>query len=319
MDIQLRNFRAGDEQLLLDLSAAADEADKAERRMFKEELEEWLHIPGCSPETDFFIAEADGQPAGYAGFDVQVGTRDRHIAYCGGAVVPAMRRRGIGNRLMEAAMRRAAEAMSGLQPEMPYHFESFCRSTQPDVMALFEAARLERVRYFFTMQRPLAGELPEAPLPAGIEVRPYRPEHDEAVHAAFDDAFRDHWGHEPTTREDWQHLFSGVPHMRPELWMVAWEAGEIAGFSLNYIDPAYNEQIDRLEGKVGQVGVRTNWRRRGLATALLALSLRALRDAGMDCASLGVDAASPSNAVALYERVGFGVQWQNVVYRKVLE
>ena len=53
------------------------------------------------------------------------------------------------------------------------------------------------------------------------------------------------------------------------------------------------------------MSVRRPWRRRGLARALVAESLRALRDAGMTSAVLGVDADNPTGALGVYEDNGF--------------
>ena len=315
---RLRNYTPDDKGTILAISAAADEVDRVERRMMPAELEEWLTIPGVQPCSDVFIAEADGRPVGYAGFDVLVGSLERHVAFVGGEVHPAFRRRGIGTALMAAAEARAAQVMDGLPDGMQRHLESFCRSVQDRAVALLCSRQMSPVRYFWTMQRPLHGDLPAPCPPAGLEIRAFREEDDEAARQAFDEAFRDHWGYEPVTPEEWGHFMRGVPHFRPELWFLAWDGDEIAGFTLNFVNPEFIAQVGRQEGKVAEVGVRRRWRRRGLATALLAHSLRALREAGMDTAMLGVDSENPHQAMELYERLGFRTRWKNVVYRKVI-
>lgn len=65
-------------------------------------------------------------------------------------------------------------------------------------------------------------------------------------------------------------------------------------WSNNSVDPTNIERAGRKEkGIVAEVGVRRAWRMRGLAAAPLAHGQRALREADMDYALLGVDAALP--------------------------
>ena len=62
-----------------------------------------------------------------------------------------------------------------------------------------------------------------------------------------------------------------------------------------------------------------NWRRKGIASALLARSLAALRDNGMTEATLDVDAENLSGALRIYERLGFEKRHHFVFYRKPLD
>jgi ribosomal protein S18 acetylase RimI-like enzyme len=64
------------------------------------------------------------------------------------------------------------------------------------------------------------------------------------------------------------------------------------------------------------VFTRRPWRRRGLATALIARSLVVLRERGMTSAALGVDAANASGALGLYEGLGFAVDTRASAWRK---
>jgi mycothiol synthase len=66
-----------------------------------------------------------------------------------------------------------------------------------------------------------------------------------------------------------------------------------------------NKLLGLRRGWLEHVSVRRRWRNRGLASALIAESLRGLRDAGLSDAALGVDAENISGAVRVYERMGF--------------
>jgi mycothiol synthase len=319
MAIQLRNYQAGDEPAILELFKAADEADQAERGLSAADLQEWMTGPGINPQSDFFIAEAGNLPVGFIGVDALPGKNEAHNAFCNGVVHPRYRRRGIGVTLMQAAEARARELMRDYLPGLPKRLNTFCRDFQAANKALYESREMAPARYFFTMQRDLSAELPTAPLPEGLVVRAFQAGEEEAAYTAFDEAFRDHWGYEPLPFEIFRHEFLDAPHFRPELWLLAWDGDQVAGFNFNVVNPDYIERVGRKEGIIAEVGVRRPWRKRGLATALLARSLRVLREAGMDYAMLGVDTQNPHKAVRLYENVGFYEMRRNVVYRKTLE
>ena len=303
------------------LLQAADTVDRAERAWTASELHKILNGPHTRATSDCFVAEAyGGAPAGFAALEPWVGTPGAQKVVVHGVVHPDWRRCGIGAGLMLAAEARAAEIMSTLPggAGLPQHLDAFCRSFQNDAAALFESRGMKPVRYFFGMQRDLRAALPDAVAPEGIVIRTYRAENSAPALSAFNDAFGDHWEFQVITPELWQHDFVGVPYFRPDLWFLAWDGDEIVGFTFNLVDLPYTERVGRREGIVDKVGVRRPWRKRGLGAALLAHSLRALREAGMDFAFLGVDADSLTGAVRLYERAGFRELRRTVVYRKVL-
>ena len=71
-------------------------------------------------------------------------------------------------------------------------------------------------------------DIPEAPLPEGLEIRDVRAAAHRAIFEADNEAFRDHWGHREQTDEDFQGLF-GLPDLDTALWSVAWDGDEVVG------------------------------------------------------------------------------------------
>ena len=61
--------------------------------------------------------------------------------------------------------------------------------------------------------------------------------------------------------------------------------------------------------------MRKAYRRRGVARALLARSLRTVRDAGAARAALGVDTENVNRALDLYEGLGFRLISDEFVYQ----
>jgi ribosomal protein S18 acetylase RimI-like enzyme len=168
-------------------------------------------------------------------------------------------------------------------------------------MALTDQQLAPSAAFTAQLREPIPAEA--TPLPVRIEG--YEPALAERVRAAHNEAFADHWSSEPLTPELWTRDFVGDPYFRGDLSFVAFDGGEVAGYTVNYVAEADWEAAGIREGWVGQLGVRRPWRKRGLATALLVRSMRAFRDAGLDAASLGVDAENPTGALGVYERIGF--------------
>lgn len=62
--------------------------------------------------------------------------------------------------------------------------------------------------------------------------------------------------------------------------------------------------------------MHADWRNRGIAGALLAMSLSELDARGMTEAALGVDTDNPGGALHLYTSLGFELQTYEAVYDK---
>jgi ribosomal protein S18 acetylase RimI-like enzyme len=151
--------------------------------------------------------------------------------------------------------------------------------------------------------------------PAGVEIRPFiRADHARAVHHAQQEAFRDHWGFvEERPFDEWQVRFDN-PHHDDALYFIAWEGDQVAGIAFCSIGQMGENDL----GHVDILGVRRPWRGKGLGMALLRYAFCSFQGLGLRGSTLGVDAASKTNAVALYERAGMNVRRHAMAYRKVL-
>jgi ribosomal protein S18 acetylase RimI-like enzyme len=181
--------------------------------------------------------------------------------------------------------------------------------------AVHIAAGFEPVHRWFEMLRPDLDELPDAPMPAGLEVRPVEPEHWRAIWQADLEAFSDDWD-APDLSETAFERFLGEPDQVPELWQVAWDGDQVAGHVLVTVDAESNARFGRRRAELDSVAVRAPWRRRGLARALIVRALAALRDHGETSATLGVDIDNPNQALTLYESCGFAVEVSGTVYER---
>ncbi|HET7181470.1 MAG TPA: GNAT family N-acetyltransferase, partial [Candidatus Limnocylindrales bacterium] len=233
----------------------------------------------------------------------------------GGEVDPAYRHRGVGTALLEENLHRQRELQIVEGSSLLPVFGSWSAERQPANIALLEAAGFEPTRYFFEMVRPDLDDLPERPMPDGLEIRPIDASLARAVWDADVEAFQDHWGGFDGSEEHLQRWLDN-PNTDLSLWVVAFDGDEVAAGVLNSIDREQNAALGIQRGWLGSVFTRRAWRRRGLASALVAESFRRLRDRGMTSAGLGVDGDNPSGALGLYEGLGFAQEMRSTAWRK---
>lgn len=321
--LRLRHW-AGERDLpaMFRANLAARTADgELERVTLEDMTSQYRHLENCDLERDLLIAEIDGEIVGYVRVD-WVDSNDGERWYGSTAVLdPAVRRRGIGRAMLawsEARRReiyreQLAAASIG---ERPTRLTTFVLDGDVGGHALLRGAGYEVQRRFFEMVRPDLDDVPDVPLPDGLEIRAFGPERDRVrfrpVFDAATEAFRDHFG--PVEGSDRQfEEFVEYPSGDPTLWVVAYDGDEVAGAVLNAIRDSGQGPVD---GWLDSVFTRRPWRRRGLARALIARSLTRLRDRGARRALLGVDATNPNQALHLYESCGFAVASSATAYRK---
>jgi mycothiol synthase len=316
-DVEIRRYRGpGD---LPGMSAAANEWRIAmgflELVTLASMEVQYANMETSDPLTDCFIAERDGTTTGYARVE-WADTRDGERTYGTILIVaPGPERPAVVDGLLDVAEARSTAISATHDTDRPRILDLFASGADADVIAAAGRRGYVLVRRGFEMLRPDLDAIPDVPLPPGLEVRPALPEHLRAIWEADAEAFRDHWGWVDDSESGWER-FRADPLADPTLWRIAWDGDEIAGQVRSYIDAETNERLGRLTGWTEYISVRRPWRRRGLARALLADSLRAIRDRGMEEAALSVDAGNETGALHLYESLGFTVQRTELIHHR---
>ena len=163
----------------------------------------------------------------------------------------------------------------------------------------------QEVRYFFDMSRPTSDPIPQYALAEGFEIKPADTEEKiNKVMKALDKAFEDHFGHTKLTDEIIE-AWKKEEDFNPKLWKVAWYGDKVAGSILNYISKDENEKLNRNRGYTENISTLREYRKKGIARALLTESIQMFRDMGLEETALGVDAINPSGALGLYESFGY--------------
>jgi mycothiol synthase len=282
----------------------------------------YANLRNSDPYRDVLVVEIGGEPAGYSRVEWWLEQDGNYIYNHFYSLAAVGRDKGLEEvitRYNEALLRERAQEMEHNSHAKPQYYETYALDHQKYKVGAVLAAGYEPVRYDYAMVRPDLENIPDIPIPEGLEVRPVTPDQFRAIYDAEREAFKDHWGMDEADEGDfdrWQH---GWPlTFQPHLWQVAWdkEQNEVAGMVRNFIVEEANLKYGRKRGYTEFISVRRPWRKRGLAKALIAASFKVLKDQGMTEAALGVDTQNPSGALQLYESMGFQVDKSGTVYRK---
>lgn len=218
-----------------------------------------------------------------------------------GSVEPAHQGKGIGRELLAWQEDRAREhAAADAEAGTPV-FGGNPESERQ--LGLFEAAgyrvAFTRVRMTMPLNAPT-----DFAVPAGVELRPASGADHRAVFEANAEVFGgSSLGY---IQDSFEEFEADVAEDFPEyaLWTLAWDGDRLAGWVISGVDDT------------PWVGVRPDWRRRGLASALLRTNHASLWEYGVRTASLWTILENPTGSVALYESLGYRITDRQPRYRK---
>jgi mycothiol synthase len=269
------------------------------------------------PARDILLTEIDDRLVGMTGVERVV--RDGQPVYeMWGAVAPDQRRHGLGTALLDWSLARMRQRAAIEDAGVAVNVQGDAEDQETGHRVLLAGAGFEPVRHFFLMRRPTLDDVPDVPLPDGLEIRPVTETQRRPILEAEFEAFEDHWGNRERSEDSFTTTLSRA-ELDTDLWIVAWDGDQIAGVVENWIWAEENEELGVRRGWLERISVRRPWRRRGLARAITAASLVRLREAGMRDGMLGVDSENPNGALGLYEGLGFEVHSRSAVYRRPLE
>ncbi len=318
--VTYRRVRATDDlSQMATVMTRSREADGVELATTVEDLTAAYERPtDFNPASDVLVVEAHTDIIGLARV-WRERREDGTLAY-GNSVelVPEWRGRGLREALFEYNERHA-RALAAKDPRKgPRVLVLWANDEENDWKALALRHRCRPVQHEIDLVRSLE-DIPEAPLPAGLEVRPVTPEDYRTVWDAGREASRQVWNFSELRWDDAHfEAFRRSPEFQPDLWQIAWDVETLVGMVLAYILEGENRRYGRRRGHTESVYVREGYRGKGIARALLARGLRALKEHGMDEATLGMKVENPHGPLRLYEGMGFRVVKHFTWYEKSL-
>jgi len=296
-------------------------ADQFEQTTTVEELaRSFEYLVNCNPSTDMAFVQMNDKVIGYT----QVWWREEsdgtqyyeHFAL----LLPEWRGKGIRRSMLLFNEHRAKKIAANHLKGNPQFFRSWADDTEVHWISLLLREHYTPVQSYFVMVRSLLQPIPDLSLPEGLKIRPVRPEHYWTVWRAADESLQDLRGGSDLTDEILKEWIEN-PTFNPRLWVVAWDitTDQVAGVVLSSIDEGENQKYKRKRAHMGPIGVRRPYRRKGLASALLAQSFKVLKDFGMTEATLNVDSENLTGALQLYEKMGFSPIKQFTTYCKPMD
>jgi mycothiol synthase len=287
--------------------------DLGEIRLETGELQREWQAPNFSVAESTYALFAADEPIAYAElWDIE----PPYVRARGGlAVHPAWRGRGIEAHLLawliETSKRNLARAPQTARVVLGMSADS----RLSERCAFYEQYGFRHVRSYYQMRLDMDAPPPEPKLPEGITLRTFRKGQDErATFEAFDEAFRDHFGHIGGQFASFEHYALNNPLADFSMWYLAMAGEQIAGICLcsKYIpeDPAM--------GWVEDLAVRRPYRKRGLGLALLHTAFGEFYRRGYRRVGLAVDSQNLTGALRLYERAGMRPERTWLRYHLVL-
>ncbi|WP_322410486.1 GNAT family N-acetyltransferase [Microbacterium invictum] len=296
--------------------AAADAVDHPSWVTPREEIADTFDLPHIDHARDTLIGFAEDGRAIAAGSSFLHPSRNEKLSvHLAGSVHPDWRRRGIGRELFDwqntRAEQQVADAAASLAEPLPVELKTYAEAVNAGHQALAAAFGFAPERWFATMVRQRS-EVPDVTQPDGVEVVAYSSDREDDAREARNDAFRDHWGSLPSTREGWAK-FVGSEFFRADLSRVVLDGDRrIIAFCLVTVNHDDWEARGRSNAYIDLIGVVRDRRRQGLAPLVISRALHAIADADIDEAILDVDTESPTGANTLYSGLGFVAEERSV-------
>lgn len=292
------------------LMDAADRVDHPASTTTRAEVENALRSSKLIMATDTLVAESASGVLIAAGLVAEAQAQATRVqVYLEGTVHPEWRGRGIGRLLLAWQRDRAMQLLAVNPNALPAWIMVDQEQGNIAGQHLSERAGFELKRYFTEMERRLADPIEIVDPLSDVRIVPMTDALVESARQARNDAFRDHWGSQPTTAERWEHL-TASPVFRKDLSRVAIEKtddGEprVVAFALISVNKRDWEAAGYSKAYIEYIGVVRDHRGEKLAPAVITEALQGLREAGIERATLDVDSESPTGANTLYERMGF--------------
>lgn len=219
-------------------------------------------------------------------------TQKEHRAILVGQVDPVYCGRGFGTCLLEWSIAQANKLLSSCPADRPCVLQLTTESLTEEAMRLFRSHGFTLQFAEDVMRHELSTSLPDAPLPSRVTLAAWTAALAGDFFAVYQAAFRERSGYPNWSREEWIAWAAGDDDFLPELSLLACCDGLGVGF------------IVCAAEWIVQMGVRPEWRRGGLGSALVGEALKRFRAMGSEHVLLDVNVNNPQ-AAQVYTRLGF--------------
>lgn len=313
--LNIRRFVQGADEPVWAEVLCASRKDREDRRAVtaEEMLLQEKEDPSFDPEGRF-VAELDRKPVGVVHANVDK-FREERKGSIRLDVIPESHSREIERQLVEIALKELkGRGMTTAQAVVDYRKE--------DYVALLKGLYFKQVRVGSIMEMDLVNAGQSIGENKQVTIRSLLKEREEEIRLLtwlWNETFKEHFNFRPDTVEEVRYfLFSDLYFKEYKEIFLAVLDGETVGYVGVGIDEKYNLEKNVKAGDIFTIGVLKKYRRRGIGARLILHALEALKAKGMAKATLGVDDHNPTEAMRLYEKVGFEVKKKDLVFIREL-
>ena len=269
------------------------------------------------PRSDIIFVDVDDDTVGYAQLSwdnepVKVKAYI-HSVY----LLPEWRGRGIREALFLHNEKRLRKIADKHDHEAKKYLQVWTYDEPNDWRRIVEVMGYSSAWHLLEMAHTRLPEVSLSELPEGLSIRPPREEEYHRLWKLYRDCFEGEPWFVPFTWSDDAYRNRIVSStFNPELIFVAWDRAEPIGIVEMVVD---DEEIRRTDSKVAHawaVCVAEEWRRKGVARALLTRGLTKVRDLGAEEVLLDTEAENKHSAMKVYESVGFDIRRTFTFHRK---
>jgi mycothiol synthase len=309
--LKIRSFRKGfDEEAYVSIYNAAFGDYDDIRSITLEETRKIEKSPTFNVDG-MFIAEWNGETAGmvHAYIDKLREERKGFIQSLG--ILPKFRRQGIARELLD-------KAIESLKQRGMKTAEAWAQSDREGCVHLYESFGFRQARVTSMMKRGLTnipynvGENMKAMM---RDMQMTNEEDIKLLNMLDNETFKEHFNFRPRTIEETKYTLFEMPWFTVQKWFFALLNQQPVGFCGVAIDEGLNKEKNLKWGFIADIGVLKSYRRKGIGTSLMLHMMQALKGLGMEDALLYVDDMNPTNAIKLYEKLGFKILTKNIVYQ----
>ena len=290
---KIRNYHSADVDNYVRLHEEIEVHDQAGSYFSKQSLMEDLGHPRFHPGKNLFVAEQGGKLIGYFSVfqEPEIGRALLDIA-----VHHSRRRKGIGTKLFDGAVRQAGRAgLDVAQACISEHNKA--------AQKMMSGLEMKYILNHIGFQLDLTAiKIPDVTSGDYI-IRHLRPGEEYQLTALQNLAFSGAWGFNPNTTEEIVYRVH-LSSCTPEDILMAYRGEQPIGYCWTRIQVDEISTPNTRTGEIHMIGVDPDFRQKGLGRNMLLSGLHHLKGKGLAKVELTADGEDPVPR-GLYEPVGF--------------
>lgn len=306
MDLTWRPLTRSDAKASADLLNVIETVDKIGENYAEEDTLQELIDPYADLERASLAAFDGDVMVGYMKIRYKPVATSVHRVFMDGGVHPSYRRQGVGTRLVKAGVAAAQVVHALHHPTLQLVVDVHKAEQISGVPELVRSQGFAPVRYYQFMEHPLGAAIPSAAVPSELQVEAWSEQNASDFLTVRNASFQDYWGAAPMPMDSWQNKITDQTFQPTVSFLLRDSAsGTPAGLLVTKSWESDTAATGVRDAHFMVIGTVPEYRKRGVACALIGHALQAAADQGYDRASLSVDSASPSGAFGIFEKAGF--------------